>query len=367
MYFASIENGHFSALVPIMEVNSFLTGKRGVSLPFTDYCEPIINGSVEFVELFNSLIEYGKKRGWKYLELRGGDKLFSNLEPRTLNLEPVPSSLKPESWNLNPPAGSLNPGTFSSNLQSAIRIPQSEGPKPCSDSFSLTPYTLHPTPCPYVTYLGHTLDLTKGEKALYSGLRDSTRRNIKKALKEGVVVKIFNSLESVKEFCRLNCMTRKKHGLPPQPYRFFRKVYDHIISKGLGFITLTSHNGQNIAGAVFFHFGNTAVFKYGASDNKYQHLRANNLVMWEAIKWYCQNDYKSLSLGRTDPENQGLAQFKSGWGGKQENMKYFKYDLGQRDFINEGSKNSSFFNPVFTQMPVFLSRLISSVFYKHAG
>lgn len=77
LYFAAIENGQFSALVPVMEVNSFLTGKRGVSLPFTDYCEPIINGRIEFVELFNNIIAYGKKRGWKYLELRGGEKFLS--------------------------------------------------------------------------------------------------------------------------------------------------------------------------------------------------------------------------------------------------------------------------------------------------
>ena len=74
MYFATIENGQFWTLVPVMEVNSFITGKRGVSLPFTDYCEPLLNENIEFVDLFNNIIEYGKKHGWKYVELRGGAK-----------------------------------------------------------------------------------------------------------------------------------------------------------------------------------------------------------------------------------------------------------------------------------------------------
>ena len=73
-YFTIIENGKLRVLFPFMEVNSFLTGRRGVSLPFTDYCEPIVEEDRESVDLFNSIVEYGKKRGWKYIELRGGDK-----------------------------------------------------------------------------------------------------------------------------------------------------------------------------------------------------------------------------------------------------------------------------------------------------
>jgi hypothetical protein len=330
LYFASIENGHFSALIPVMEVNSFITGKRGVSLPFTDYCEPIIDKDQDFADMFNYIIEFGKNRQWKYIELRGGDSYVNNLVLRLSSFVSRPSSL----------------------------VPASSRFAPCALRLAVSPSGKN---------LVHTLDLTKGEKALHSGLRDSTRRNIKKAIKESVVVKILNSLESVKEFYLLNCITRKSHGLPPQPFNFFKNIAEYIIAIQSGFIVLASIKGRDIAGAVFFHFGNTAIFKYGASDNKYQHLRANNLVIWEAIKWYCQNDYKSFSLGRTDPENQGLAQFKSGWGGKQENIKYFKYDLGQRDFVNQGSKSSSFSNSLFTRMPVFLSKLISSVIYKHAG
>ena len=37
-YLASVEDSRFTALLPCMEVRSPITGKRGVSLPFTDYC-----------------------------------------------------------------------------------------------------------------------------------------------------------------------------------------------------------------------------------------------------------------------------------------------------------------------------------------
>src|SRR5512134_721631 len=49
VYFCEIEDGRFKTLVRMMEVDSFLTGKRGVSLPFTDYCDPIFDGPTNSV------------------------------------------------------------------------------------------------------------------------------------------------------------------------------------------------------------------------------------------------------------------------------------------------------------------------------
>jgi hypothetical protein len=58
-----------------MEVRSVLTGKRGVSLPFTDYCELIISDKDSFQASLNRLIEYGKKARWKSIEMRSGNTL----------------------------------------------------------------------------------------------------------------------------------------------------------------------------------------------------------------------------------------------------------------------------------------------------
>lgn len=41
LYFTLLNDNKLLALMPIMEVKSIFTGLRGVSLPFTDYCEPI--------------------------------------------------------------------------------------------------------------------------------------------------------------------------------------------------------------------------------------------------------------------------------------------------------------------------------------
>jgi lipid II:glycine glycyltransferase (peptidoglycan interpeptide bridge formation enzyme) len=218
-----------------------------------------------------------------------------------------------------------------------------------------------------LTYIGHVLDLSQSQGQVFSNFRDSTRRNVKKAMKEGVEVKLDRSLESVKEFCRLNCMTRKEHGLPPQPFHFFKKIYDHVISKNLGMVVLASLNQENVAGAIYFHFGMKAVFKYGASDKKFQNLRANNLVMWEAMRWYSQNGYKSLCLGRTEFENQGLIQFKSGWGTTEQPIHYYQYDFKKGSFVRGSSKVTGFHNKIFRNIPIPISNKIGALLYKHVG
>ena len=299
-YFSIINDGKLLVLIPIMEVNSFLTGRRGVSLPFTDYCQPILANGIPIQDLFEPIIENGKKSGWKSLELRSVSELL-------------------------------------------------------------------PSTPPSLTYLGHVLDLSRGEGQVFSNFRESTRRNVKKALREGVKIEIDQSLESVKEFYRLNCLTRKEHGLPPQPFYFFKKIYDHVILKNLGMVFLASLGQENVAGAIYFHFGEKAVFKYGASDKKFQHLRANNLVMWEAIKWYSQNGYKSLCFGRTEPENQGLIQFKSGWGTTEQPIHYYQYDLKKGSFVRGSSKVTGFHNKIFRNMPIPISNKIGSLLYKHVG
>jgi len=305
LYFAVLENGRLEALIPMMEVNSFLTGKRGVSLPFTDYCEPIVAEGVSFKDLLAHILDYGKEQGWKRIELRGGQDLL---------------------------------------------------PKDATSE----------------TYFGHTLDLTGGEERMFSNLRDSTRRNIKRATSKGVSAGISSDWDAVKEFYRLNCMTRKQHGLPPQPLYFFRKLYDHIISKSLGFVILASHNGRNVAGAVFFHYGDNVIYKYGASDRKYQELRANNLVMWGAIKFFAHKGLKSFCFGRTEPENVGLQQFKSGWGPEEHQIHYFKYDLTRAGFVSN-NKNSErgtrniFWHHLFQRLPLSILNLAGSRLYRHVG
>jgi len=299
LYFTVFEDGRLSALLPLMEINSFLTGRRAVCLPFTDYCPPTIDGNASFEEIFNFALEYGKKNSWRTLELRG--------------------------------------------IQEYLNVKTSE------------------------VYLAHTLSLEEGEQSLYRALKDTTKRNVKKAKTEGVEVRISDQPESIDQFYALNSITRKRHGLPPQPFSFFRNIFELVIKKGSGIVVVGSFEGKAVAAAVFFHFGKKAIFKYGASDLKYQNLRASNLVMWEAIRLCCSKGFDSLSLGRTDPENQGLLRFKSGWGATEHPINYYRYDFKKEAFVSATPRATGFHNKIFSRMPSPLLNSIGSVIYKHVG
>jgi len=60
-----------AALVPLMEVRSAFTGHRGVCLPFSDLCEPLIFDSEVTDVVKDSLIGFARDRRWKHLEIRG--------------------------------------------------------------------------------------------------------------------------------------------------------------------------------------------------------------------------------------------------------------------------------------------------------
>lgn len=64
-----------SISLPLLQVDSPLTGCRGVSLPFTDLCPPLTSGDVTWELLREKLSALAEERQWKHFELRGPDWL----------------------------------------------------------------------------------------------------------------------------------------------------------------------------------------------------------------------------------------------------------------------------------------------------
>lgn len=299
-YLMIYKNRRPTAALPAFETHSVWTGRKGVSLPFSDHCEPLLSEEACFNDLFDGVIKCARDAKWKTIEFRGGARFFSQY-PTVAN------------YNL------------------------------------------------------HVLDLCPNEKDMSKRLRSSTRRNIKKASKQQIDISIDTSLESVKNFYGLNCLTRKHHGLPPQPFNFFKNIHQHILSEDKGIVVLARYQKQIIAGAVFFHFGETATYKYGASHRDYLQLRPNNLVMWEAIKWYSRRGYKQFDLGRSEPDNRGLNQFKNGWGATVRQIAYYRYDLGQKAFVESQTELPSFIHQAFRAMPIPVLRMFGALAYRHMG
>jgi hypothetical protein len=298
VYFAAWAGQSLAGVVPFMEVNSRWSGRRGVSLPFTDSCESIGLGSPEFSRFLKQLDGHGRSRGWRYWEIRGGEGLIDKVQP---------------------------------SLQFYV----------------------------------HTLDLREGERAIFNKFDSSVRRAIRKAESSNVEVEITQSEVAMEKFYRLQCGTRQKHGLPPQPWSFFREIQRHLISKGLGFVAVASRGQIPLAASLYLFLDKHAIYKFGASDIRFQEFRGSNLVMWRAIQHCVQLGIKFLDFGRTSLSNEGLRRFKLGWGTTEVQKSYFKYDLRSNQFVKEKDRSSGWHNQVFTRMPVPLLRLVGRLLYPH--
>jgi len=140
-------------------VNSWLTGRRFVSLPFSDHCEPLIDRSNEVEETLLHMKRYVDEDRWKYIEIR-------------------PTSYEP----------------------------------PCSTKLARS-----------VTYCFHRLDLRRSMQELFRGFhKDCVQRKIRRAEREKLQYEDGTSEDLLQQFYRLLVMTRRRQCLPPQPQDWFR-------------------------------------------------------------------------------------------------------------------------------------------------
>ena len=146
---------------------------------------------------------------------------------------------------------------------------------------------------------------------------------------------------------------------------FFLNIYEHIIKPGLGFIVLARRGSRPIAAAIFFCFGKNALYKYGASDKRFQELRANNLVMWQGIQFLARTGAEKLHFGRTECENDGLRRFKLSWGTEEETIGYFRVDPSGRECLVSAPSDSGFHKKIFARLPLAVNRLAGAMIYPH--
>jgi Acetyltransferase (GNAT) domain len=287
-----------AALIPLMEIRSPFTGRRGVCLPFSDSCEPLFfePDIVGFVR--DRLLSFAQQRRWHHIEIRGG---------RSLQLAPEPAP----------------------------------------------------------RFYGHILELNGDCTQMFGRFASSVRRAIRKADRSEVNAVTVRNREAVDDFYRLHVETRRRHGLPPQSASFFRNIYEHVIKPGVGFIVLARRGSRTIAAAIFFRFGNNAVYKYGASDNRFQEFRANNLVMWHGIQFLVRIGVKKLHFGRTDCGNDGLRRFKLSWGTQEEVINYHRVDPSGRQCFTPVRSDSGFHKKVFGRLPLVFNRVAGSIIYPH--
>jgi hypothetical protein len=146
-------------------IRSWLTGQRLVSLPFSDHCEPLVDGADELRVLGSSVVRYCGHERLSYVELR----------PAT------PASVVPDGF-----------GTAQ-------------------------------------TFYAHRLDLRPDLDALLRAFhKDSIQRKIRRAEREGLRCEEGRSDALLQKFVHLLELTRRRHQVPRQPMIWFRNLIESL-------------------------------------------------------------------------------------------------------------------------------------------
>lgn len=216
----------------------------------------------------------------------------------------------------------------------------------------------------YRSYLEHELDLTEDPETMMSRFEPSTRRAIRKAERSGLETSVETSGQAVREFYDLHQRTRRRHGLPPQPWRFFESISRFLIETGLGWVVLARRRSRAIAGAVFLGSGRHAIYKFGASDPQSWDLRPNQAVMWTAIRSLVERGFRKLHFGRTAPGDEGLARFKASWGAVARPLWYHRLDA-TGSWLAPRTSPSEAHTWLFGHLPLGWNRLAGRLLYPH--
>jgi len=152
----------------LCRVSSLMTGTRLVSLPFSDHCEPLLNGSNETPAFANWLRKQCREKHFGYVEIRPfglGQWTVSCLQPNR-------------------------------------------------------------------SYWFHDLDLSPSLEQLFNRMHhNSFRRKIRRAEKERLSCEAGRSMQLLDEFYRLLLMTRRRHQLLPQPRAWFENLVVYMGDK----------------------------------------------------------------------------------------------------------------------------------------
>lgn len=285
-------------------VKSWLTGRRLVSLPFSDHCEPLCDSAEDVNFLISYLQSALEHQEWKYLELRP-----------------------------------IN-GDFAHTGNEAGFLPASK-------------------------YFWHTLSLRPDLDELFRGLdKDSIQRRIQRAERAGLVERCGRSEDLLKDFYSLFVMTRGRHSLPPIPYVWFQNLIEYL-DNALE-IRVAYKEKTPVAAILTLRFRDVLYYKYGCSDARFNNYGATPWLLWKAITAGKLNGAYDFDMGRTQEDNPGLLAFKNHWVPQPKRLVYWKFP-STSSFDSANGWKLKIAKRVFSCMPDRLLTITGRFMYRHIG
>jgi hypothetical protein len=303
-YIGYFEDDALTALLPVMLVKSWLTGRRLVSLPFANTCGPV--GREDHVgPLLEKALDLFREQGATALEIR-------------------------TQADLNPVDDKRFTG-LSYFITSVVRL---DG------------------------------DPTR----VWKSFKDrNVRTEVRQAEKKGVEVHPASSESDLKQFYSLFAATRLGHGVPPQPFKFFRNLWHHLWPDSMDLLMAT-HKGCNVGALITLSRGSTLSAAYIGSDVAYRSYRVHQVLFWKAMEMGCSRGFKSFDFLRTPKSSETLRYFKQRWNAREIDLNYLYYPevRGTASTVEETAKYR-LMTTLLRRSPVFMGRLLGRALYRHLG
>jgi hypothetical protein len=289
-------------------VRSWLTGRRLVSIPFTFYADPMAGSAEEFARLFQRVRVLADQQKASYIEIKA---------------------------------------LRSADLLAGTRL--------------MAPVYYHRT---------YYLDLTKGLDALWQGFhRTSVKQKIRRAQRNGIVVRGAQSEQDVALFYGLLARNRRRLGLPPHRPQYFQNVWRYLVPLGLARFSLAYRGEELIGGSCVFGFRETTFLGYLAAEDSLRCDGVGQCLYWYEIGRAAEEHRTIVDLGKTSPYAHGLVHFKENWGGTMLEAPVFYYPraMGVSSYDNERRLSYRALRLFWRMLPSRWTGLPSRFLYRHMG
>jgi lipid II:glycine glycyltransferase (peptidoglycan interpeptide bridge formation enzyme) len=169
----------------------------------------------------------------------------------------------------------------------------------------------------------YVVDLTKTEDELLASMHPKTRYNIKVANRYGVQVVEQSDDTGFNIYLDLLFETTKRQGFYLHSRNYHQNLWKILKPTGMAHVFLSQYQGQTLSAFMIFTLKNKLFYPYGASKFEHKEVMAQNLLMWEVIKYGQSLGLKTFdmwgSLGPNANESEpgyGFHRFKQGYGGQ---------------------------------------------------
>jgi lipid II:glycine glycyltransferase (peptidoglycan interpeptide bridge formation enzyme) len=171
----------------------------------------------------------------------------------------------------------------------------------------------------YEEHLNYLIDLNRPSDEILQSVGRSTRKKIRKTLRDNLVqiIEVKNRVELEPCYETLQ-KTFSRAKVPLADYSLFAAACEELSPKGMARSLLAKVEGVIAACSIELAYKDVIYGWYGGSDRAYRRISLNEILIWHVLKWGADGDYRLYDFGGAGKpdEKYGVRDFKAKFGGK---------------------------------------------------